>query len=173
MENLLSETPYKFKKSYGGTPEPQTPQDAPWLRGPSLKILNLGCYRRLACRLAIVYTAVTHRSTVARAWLTSNRLKVLPVWSCRSLSLLYDYVEADECAGRSPSPGASLRHYWCGRAARVLRDRRRPCRPTSRAVHAQPWLGLHHTRTQHYPGAHRHSNSHRVSSCEGRAVGLL
>jgi hypothetical protein len=38
MENMLSETPYKFKKSYGGTPEPQTPQDAPWLRGPSLKI---------------------------------------------------------------------------------------------------------------------------------------
>ena len=37
MENLLSKTPYKFKKSYGGTPEPQTPQDAPWLRGPSLK----------------------------------------------------------------------------------------------------------------------------------------
>jgi hypothetical protein len=28
-----------FKKSYGGTPEPQTPQDAPWLHGPSLKIL--------------------------------------------------------------------------------------------------------------------------------------
>ena len=25
MENLLSKTPYKFKKSYGGTPEPQTP----------------------------------------------------------------------------------------------------------------------------------------------------
>ena len=40
-ENLLPKTPYKFKKSYGGTPEPQTPQDAPWLRGPSLKILNL------------------------------------------------------------------------------------------------------------------------------------
>jgi hypothetical protein len=28
---------YKFKKSYGGAPEPQTPQDAPWLHGPSLK----------------------------------------------------------------------------------------------------------------------------------------
>ena len=38
MQNLQSKTPYKFKKSYGGTPEPQTPQDAPWLRGPSLKI---------------------------------------------------------------------------------------------------------------------------------------
>jgi hypothetical protein len=37
MQNLQSETPYKFKKSYGGTPEPQTPQDAPWLRGPSQK----------------------------------------------------------------------------------------------------------------------------------------
>ena len=36
-QNLLPKTPYKFKKSYGGTPEPQTPQDAPWLRGPSLK----------------------------------------------------------------------------------------------------------------------------------------
>jgi hypothetical protein len=40
MQNLQSKTPYKFKKSYGGTPEPQTPQDAPWLRGPSLKIEN-------------------------------------------------------------------------------------------------------------------------------------
>ena len=33
---------YKFKKSYGGTPEPQTPQDAPWLRGPSLKVERRG-----------------------------------------------------------------------------------------------------------------------------------
>jgi hypothetical protein len=31
MQNLQSKTPYEFKKSYGGTPEPQTPQDAPWL----------------------------------------------------------------------------------------------------------------------------------------------
>ena len=46
MENLLLKTPYKFKKSYGGTPEPQTPQDAPWLRGPSLKkkIVSYWCY---------------------------------------------------------------------------------------------------------------------------------
>jgi hypothetical protein len=29
MENLLSKTPYKFKKSYDGTPEPQTSEDAP------------------------------------------------------------------------------------------------------------------------------------------------
>ena len=43
MENLLSETPYKFKNSYGGTLEPQTPQDAPWLRGPSLKKLAYSC----------------------------------------------------------------------------------------------------------------------------------
>jgi hypothetical protein len=34
--NLLLKLPYKFKNSYGGTPEPQTPQDAPWLHGPSL-----------------------------------------------------------------------------------------------------------------------------------------
>jgi hypothetical protein len=40
VENLLLKTPYKFKKSYGGTPEPQTAQDAPWLRGPSLKNEN-------------------------------------------------------------------------------------------------------------------------------------
>jgi hypothetical protein len=40
MENLLLKTPYKFKKSYGGTPEPQTPQDAPRLRGPSLKSVS-------------------------------------------------------------------------------------------------------------------------------------
>jgi hypothetical protein len=26
-----------LKKSYGGTPEPQTAHDAPWLHGPSLK----------------------------------------------------------------------------------------------------------------------------------------
>jgi hypothetical protein len=38
MQNLLLEIPYKFKKSYGGTPEPQTTQDAPWLREPSLRI---------------------------------------------------------------------------------------------------------------------------------------
>jgi hypothetical protein len=37
MQNLLLKTPYKFKKSYGGTPEPQTTHDAPWLHGPSLK----------------------------------------------------------------------------------------------------------------------------------------
>jgi hypothetical protein len=35
--NLMLKTPYKFKKSYGGTLEPQTPHDAPWLHGPSLK----------------------------------------------------------------------------------------------------------------------------------------
>ena len=40
MENLQSKTLYELKKSYGGTPEPQTPQDAPWLRGPSLKIYS-------------------------------------------------------------------------------------------------------------------------------------
>ena len=39
MQNLLLKIPYKFKKSYGGTPEPQTTQDAPWLHGPSLKIV--------------------------------------------------------------------------------------------------------------------------------------
>ena len=41
MQNLQSKTPYKFKNSYGGTPEPQTAQDAPWLHGPSLKNSNL------------------------------------------------------------------------------------------------------------------------------------
>ena len=40
MQNQQSKTPYKFKKSYGGTPEPQTPQDAPWLRGPSLNTVS-------------------------------------------------------------------------------------------------------------------------------------
>ena len=41
MQNLLLKilVPYKFKKSYGGTPEPQTTQDATWLHGPSLKIV--------------------------------------------------------------------------------------------------------------------------------------
>jgi hypothetical protein len=42
MEDLLLKSPYKVKNSSGGTPEPQTPQDAPWLRGPSLKILRAG-----------------------------------------------------------------------------------------------------------------------------------
>jgi hypothetical protein len=39
MQNLSLKTPYKFKKSNGGTAEPQTTQqDAPpWLHGPSLK----------------------------------------------------------------------------------------------------------------------------------------
>jgi hypothetical protein len=41
MQNLLLKIPYKFKKSYGGAPEPQTTQDAPWLHGPSLKIVIL------------------------------------------------------------------------------------------------------------------------------------
>jgi hypothetical protein len=36
MENSLLKIPYKFKKSYGGTPESQTTQDAHWLHGPSL-----------------------------------------------------------------------------------------------------------------------------------------
>jgi hypothetical protein len=37
-QNLLLKTSHKFKKSYGGTPEPQTAEGAPWLHGPSLKI---------------------------------------------------------------------------------------------------------------------------------------
>ena len=38
MENLQSKTPYNFKKSYGGTPEPLPPEYPPCRRGPSLKI---------------------------------------------------------------------------------------------------------------------------------------
>ena len=41
---MLLKIPYKFKKSYGGTSEPQTPQDAPWLHGPSLKIYSYVTY---------------------------------------------------------------------------------------------------------------------------------
>jgi hypothetical protein len=39
VQNLLLKTPYKFKKSDGGAPDPQTAydSDAPWLRRPSLK----------------------------------------------------------------------------------------------------------------------------------------
>ena len=37
MENLLSKTPYKFKNSYGGTPEPQTPRMHPGCADPLLK----------------------------------------------------------------------------------------------------------------------------------------
>ena len=36
--------PFKFKKSYRGTPEPLTAQDAPWLNGPSLKIDLYACF---------------------------------------------------------------------------------------------------------------------------------
>jgi hypothetical protein len=36
MQNLRLKIPYKFKKSYDGTLEPQTTQDVPWLHGPSL-----------------------------------------------------------------------------------------------------------------------------------------
>jgi hypothetical protein len=39
VQNLLLKIPYKFEKSYGGTPEPQTPKDALWLHGPSLKLI--------------------------------------------------------------------------------------------------------------------------------------
>jgi hypothetical protein len=38
--NLLLKIPYKFKKSCGDTPEPQTTQDASWLHGPSIKIYS-------------------------------------------------------------------------------------------------------------------------------------
>jgi hypothetical protein len=45
VQNLVLKILYKFKNSYGGTPEPQTPHDAPWLHGPSLKreSMQLGC----------------------------------------------------------------------------------------------------------------------------------
>ena len=36
MQNLQPKTPYKFKKSYGGTPEPLPPEYPPFRRGPSL-----------------------------------------------------------------------------------------------------------------------------------------
>ena len=58
MENLQLKTPYKFKKSYGGTPEPQTAQDAPWLRG----LKNLDCELRLCKK-------VTYRLCT---WLVKN-----------------------------------------------------------------------------------------------------
>jgi hypothetical protein len=50
--NLLLKIPYRFKNSYGGTPEPQTAQDAPWLHGPSLKkyvrpyLVSIGMVRK-------------------------------------------------------------------------------------------------------------------------------
>ena len=47
MQNLLLEIPYKFKKSYGGTPEPQTTQDTPWPHGASLKGYNLHLHQVL------------------------------------------------------------------------------------------------------------------------------
>jgi hypothetical protein len=36
MGNLLLKIPYESKKSYSGSPEPQTTEDAPWLHGPSI-----------------------------------------------------------------------------------------------------------------------------------------
>jgi hypothetical protein len=38
---MLWKKPYKFKKLYGGTPEPQTTHDAPWLHGPFLKKIGV------------------------------------------------------------------------------------------------------------------------------------
>ena len=59
MENLRSKTPYKFKKSYGGTPVPQTPQDAPWLRGPSLNNMK---------GLHVQYGCIRMRLSSERSW---------------------------------------------------------------------------------------------------------
>ena len=50
MENLQSKTPYNFKKSYGGTPEPLPPEYPPCRRGPSLK-------KKLLLRLCVHVTA--------------------------------------------------------------------------------------------------------------------
>ena len=36
VENLLLKISYKSKNPYGGTPEPHTTHDAPWLHEPSL-----------------------------------------------------------------------------------------------------------------------------------------
>jgi hypothetical protein len=44
MQNMLVKIPYKFKRSYGGAPEPQTFQDAPRLHGPSLKNTVPTCF---------------------------------------------------------------------------------------------------------------------------------
>ena len=49
MENLLAKTPYKFKKSYGGTPEPLPPEYPPFRRGPSLKIQTRAQKTRARC----------------------------------------------------------------------------------------------------------------------------
>jgi hypothetical protein len=42
-QNLLLKIQYKLvkKKSFGGTPEPQTTQDAPRLHGPSLSFFKI------------------------------------------------------------------------------------------------------------------------------------
>ena len=42
-ENLLLKykNTIQFEQSYGGTPEPQTAQDAPWLHGPSSSLCNI------------------------------------------------------------------------------------------------------------------------------------
>jgi hypothetical protein len=52
MENLLLKTPHKFKKSCGGTAEPQTTQDAPFAHGctdPLLKKYMIACCVLRAC----------------------------------------------------------------------------------------------------------------------------
>ncbi len=58
---MQSKSPYKFKKSYGGTPEPQTPQDAPWLRGPSLKITFRFLKSQIAAKITPLCGAHTLR----------------------------------------------------------------------------------------------------------------
>ena len=69
-------TPYnlRFKKSYGGTPEPQTPQDAPWLRAPSLKITPMGegnCQGKV-----IVYVEIQRSSSEGFVELPVNQILV-------------------------------------------------------------------------------------------------
>jgi hypothetical protein len=61
MQNLQLKSPYKFKKSYGGTQEPQTPQDATWLRGPSLK-------KKYKHKIKILLVGNTIVNRISAAW---------------------------------------------------------------------------------------------------------
>ena len=69
MQNLLLEIPYKFKKSYGGTPEPQTTQRRmhrpgytdPLFkksRGGSGRVYKRSLYKNLLCYLVFGKLAV-------------------------------------------------------------------------------------------------------------------
>ena len=104
MQNQQSKTPYKFKNSYGGTPEPQTPQDAPWLRGPSLKIDLL-----IICKIYISLISITRARGAHARWslqlgTTAVGSVTLPPLVLASLPLAWDQRTKSPTEEHHPMP---------------------------------------------------------------------